>query len=178
MITDSAKKGSCLVGMLLLLLGLRGPLEPPPTAPTLARFRSRDLSRNRSLLLMYINPLLLRPVFLPQLSCERLFLRVLGSLRGDAVLRSTLRFPMLSATDASEPLLDGRDAFRALLLLFLSNVLRPELPLGLFGDFGAVSGENPEGGFAVLMTGGLAGSSSRGTSSSCKSLSDGCEKAP
>jgi hypothetical protein len=87
---------------------------------------------------------------------------------------------MLSAADASDPLLDGRDPFRALLLLFLNNVLKPDasLPLGLLGDFDAVSGEKPEGGFAVLMTGGLAGSSSRGMSRRWRSLSDGCENAP
>lgn len=88
-------------------------------------------------------------------------------------MRSTLRLPMLSAADPIDPLLEGRE--RPLLLPFLSNVLRPDasLPLGLLGDFGAVSGEKPEGGLAVLMTGGLAGSSSKGTSSSCRSSRDG-----
>ena len=40
-------------------------------------------------------------------------------------------------------------------------------------DFGAVRGENPEGGFAVLMTGGLAASSSNDSSSTTKSRKDG-----
>lgn len=89
--------------------------------------------------------------------------------------------PMLPAADASDPLLDGRDSLRPLLLPFPPNsVLNPveSLPLGLFGDLGAVSGENPLGGLAVLMTGGLAASSSRETSSSWRSFRDGCEKAP
>lgn len=40
-------------------------------------------------------------------------------------------------------------------------------------DFGAVRGENPDGGFAVLMTGGLAASSSKDSSSVTISLKDG-----
>lgn len=46
-----------------------------------------------------------------------------------------------------------------------------------WGDLGAVRGENPEGGLAVRMTGGLAASSSN-DSSSIKSRSDGCSYAP
>lgn len=45
------------------------------------------------------------------------------------------------------------------------------------GDFGAVRGENPDGGFAVFMTGGLAASSSR-DSSSISSRNEGCLNAP
>jgi hypothetical protein len=40
-------------------------------------------------------------------------------------------------------------------------------------DFGAVIGENPEGGFEVLMTGGLAANSSNDSSSTAKFLEDG-----
>ena len=46
-----------------------------------------------------------------------------------------------------------------------------------WGDRGAVSGENPDGGLAVRITGGLAASSSK-DSSSINSRSDGCSYAP
>lgn len=45
------------------------------------------------------------------------------------------------------------------------------------GDFGAVNGENPDGGFDVLITGGLAASSSS-DSSSMSSRNEGCLNAP
>ena len=63
--------------------------------------------------------------------------------------------------DPVEPLDDGRE-------LPLKNVLSG---LDSLGDRGAVKGENPEGGFAVRITGGLAASSS----SDCSSTSSRSE---
>ena len=78
-------------------------------------------------------------------------------------------FPMLLASSRSfsfdpvEPLEDGLEPPRR-------NVLRG---LDSRGDLGAVRGENPEGGLAVRMTGGLAASSSR-DSSWISSRREGC----
>lgn len=65
---------------------------------------------------------------------------------------------------------EGRELFRRM-------DLKPPLE-SREGDFGAVSGEKPEGGLAVRMTGELAASSSRDTVSSRRSPREGCEKAP
>lgn len=55
-----------------------------------------------------------------------------------------------------DPLEDGREDPRS--SVFKDPVSRP-------GDLGAVRGENPEGGLAVRITGGLAAKSSRDPSS-------------
>jgi hypothetical protein len=171
---DSAARGS--------RCGVVGPLaelsrfEFPPTAPMLARFFSASFSRNLSLLLMYIKPRWCRVPFLPQLSYDCCFFRPWGSAlgeRGSWLLRSMLSFPILSAPDVSEPLLDGRET--PPLLRRERRPFRPDesRPPGLLGDLGAVRGDKPLGGLDVRTTGALAGSSSSGTSSSCNSFSDG-----
>ena len=66
------------------------------------------------------------------------------------------------------------DAFEDGLDDALRNVLRG---LASLGGFGAVNGENPDGGLEVLITGGLAANSSRDPSS-CASCNDGRENAP
>ena len=103
---------------------------------------------------MYIKPLWLRPCFLPQLSLDD-FLRSswVGACPG-----STDRLPILlvSSFDPIDPLDEGRE-------LPLRNDLRGlESP----GDLGAVRGEKPDGGFAVLITGVGAASSSKFASDS------------
>ena len=70
--------------------------------------------------------------------------------------------------DPAEPLEDGLEL--PLRKLFKGLESRP-------GDFDAVKGENPDGGFAVRMTGGLAASSSSDPSSTM-SRRDGCSYAP
>jgi hypothetical protein len=85
---------------------------------------------------------------------------------------------MLSAPDVSDPLLEGLET--PPLLRRERRPFRPDesRALGLLGDLGAVKGDKPLGGLEVRTTGELAGRSSRGTSSSCKSLSDGWAYAP
>jgi len=75
----------------------------------------------------------------------------------------------VSSREPREPLDDGREA-----------VLRKDLKaLGSWdGDLGAVSGEKPDGGFAVRMTGGLAASSSRERPWAGSSSCEGWEYAP
>lgn len=128
-----------------------------------------SLSLSRSLELMYISPFWDRTVdFLPQLSYER-FLFTSGDETGDNP-RSTERLPMLrtsASLDAHEPLDDGREED-----LPLRKLRSPPLSR-LSGDFGAVRGENPLGGFAVLMVGGRAARSSKAASSSRNSASVG-----
>jgi hypothetical protein len=82
-----------------------------------------------------------------------------------------LGLPILSAPDVSDPRLEGRLLARER-RLFKPDVSRAP---GLLGDLGEVKGVRPLGGLEVRTTGGLAGSSSRGTSSSCNCFSDGCE---
>jgi hypothetical protein len=60
-----------------------------------------------------------------------------------------------ASLEATDPLDDGRDDLPRM-------DLKP--PDSRTGDLGAVKGEKPEGGLAVRMTGGLAASSSRETS--------------
>lgn len=150
------------------------PFAFPPTAPMLARF-SASFSRNLSLLLMYISPRRFRAPIPPQLSYDFCFRRLCPSGSGDngSWLRSTLSLPILSAPDVSDPLLDGLDG--PPLLRRERRLIRPveSLPPGLLGSLGAVRDEKPLGGFDVRTTGGQAASSSRATSSSCNSLSDG-----
>jgi hypothetical protein len=178
---DSAASGSSR--------GVVGPLtalslfEFPPTAPVLARFFSASFSRSLSLLLMYIRPRWFRPVaFLPQLSKECCFLRLVPSARGESgswLLRSMLSLPMLSAPDVSDPLLEGRET--PPLLRRDRSPLRPvdeSRAPGLLGDLGDVIGDKPLGGLEVRTTGALAGRSSRGTSPSGNSFSDGRAYAP
>lgn len=71
--------------------------------------------------------------------------------------------------DPADPFDEGLEL--PLKKLFIGVTSRPDA----FG--GAVRGENPDGGFAVRITGGLAASSSK-DSSSCRSPSDGCLNAP
>lgn len=128
-----------------------------------------SLSLSRSLELMYINPFWDRTVvFLPQLSYDRC-LFTSGDDTGDNP-RSTERLPMLrtsASLDAHEPLDDGREDD-----LPLRKLRSPPLSR-LSGDFGAVRGEKPLGGFAVLMVGGRAARSSKPASSSRSSASVG-----
>src|SRR5262245_32869190 len=145
-----------------LLPDAPSPLGFPPTAPTLARFFSNSFSLSLSFELMYMRPLWLRACFLPQLSwddCLRSSWLVFG-----ATPLSMETFPMLWAS-STEPLEDGRELLRSI-------DLKPAF--SRTGDFGAVRGEKPEGGFAVRITGGLAASSSRDTPSSTFSSCDGC----
>ena len=161
LIAVSARKGSGR-GLVALFMPELRLLVFPPTAPTLARFLS-SFSRNRSLELMYINPLWLRPVFLPQLSCDRCLLNS-GGGDAPATPRSMDRLPMLwvsASRDASDPFDDGLEA----LLRPLKMLFRPPFP-SRAGDLGAVRGEKPLGGLAVRMTGGLAASSLISASSS------------
>ena len=75
---------------------------------------------------------------------------------------------MLSAPDVKDPLLEGRDTPP---LLRRDRMLRnpvDSLAPGLLGDFGAVRVDRLLGSFDVRTTGGLAGSSSRGISSSSR----------
>lgn len=128
-----------------------------------------SLSLSRSLELMYISPFWDRTVdFLPQLSYDR-FLFTSGDETGDNP-RSTERLPMLrtsASLDAHEPLDDGREED-----LPLRKLRSPPLSR-LSGDLGAVRGEKPLGGFAVLMVGGRAARSSKPASSSRNSASVG-----
>jgi hypothetical protein len=74
---------------------------------------------------------------------------------------------------ASSLSFDPVDPFEEGLEVPRRNVLR-----GLdCGDRGAVRGENPDGGLAVRITGGLAASSSK-DSSAINSRRDGCSYAP
>lgn len=77
---------------------------------------------------------------------------------------------LVSSFDPIEPLDEGLE-------LPLRNVLRG---LESEGDFGAVRGENPDGGLAVRMTGVGAASSSKfaSDSSAINSRSEGCSYAP
>src|SRR4051812_18296374 len=143
LITDSAARGSRRDDV-KLAAAEAAVLAEPPTAPKLALLLSASFSRSLSLLLMYINPRGCRPDFLPQLSCECCFLsELLRSAPGDKAsrVRSTLSLPMLSAPDANEPRLEGRES--APLLLLEIRLLRPDASRvpELFGDFGAVSEE-------------------------------------
>jgi hypothetical protein len=70
--------------------------------------------------------------------------------------------------DPNDPLDEGLEL--PLRKLFKGLESRP-------GDFGAVKGENPDGGLAVRITGGLAASSSS-DSSSGRSRREGCSYAP
>jgi hypothetical protein len=78
------------------------------------------------------------------------------------------RLPMLWVSSfleqADDPLDEGREV-----LLRIKERRPPEFSrlglLGLLGDFAAVRGEKPLGGFEVRMTGGQAASSSRDTGS-------------
>lgn len=77
-----------------------------------------------------------------------------------------------ASLEAIDPVEDGRGLFlplRKLLSTLLSRLL---------GEFGAVKGEKPLGGFAVLMMGGDAASSSRSSSSSRRFAMDDCESPP
>jgi hypothetical protein len=69
--------------------------------------------------------------------------------------------------DPNEPFEDGLELPRKKFFKLLESR----------GDFGAVNGENPDGGFAVRIIGGLAASSSK-DSSSTKSRKEGCSYAP
>jgi hypothetical protein len=71
----------------------------------------------------------------------------------------------VSSREPTDPLEDGREVLRRI-------ALKPPL-LSRTGDLGAVRGENPEGGLAVRMMGGLAANSSKDTSGSRKLSEDG-----
>lgn len=106
-----------------------------------ALLRSWSLSRNRSLELMYIKFLWLRPVFLPQESCER---RGLSSALG-AEPRSMERLPMLPASSLREPMEPG-DEGRDVLALRLRDLLMPRAlsRLGLRGLRGLAGWAAPD----------------------------------
>ena len=126
-----------------------------------ARFLSSSFSLSRSLELMYISPLELRPVFLPQLSPEDLLCS-----SGDGTTPGSIdKLPILLASslslDPEEPREDGREELRRNLSGLDSRA------------FGEVNGEKPDGGFEVRMIGGLAASSSKDSSATPTSFSDG-----
>jgi len=77
-----------------------------------------------------------------------------------------LRVSSLSL-DPVDPFEDGRELPRR------KDLMGP----GSAGALGAVMGENPEGGLAVRITGGVAASSSK-DSSSTNLFNDGCSYAP
>jgi len=79
----------------------------------------------------------------------------------------TLPILFVSSFDPVDPLDEGLELPRR------NDFSVPESP----GDFGAVRGENPDGGLEVRMTGGVAASSSK-DSSSIKLFKDGCSYAP
>jgi hypothetical protein len=153
--TVSARKGSGRAPLVIVLLGvpLPGSLWLPDLLGNL--FLSNSLSRRRSLELMYIRPFVPRPVFLPQLSCDRwCFSSGVG-----ADPRSTDRLPMLWASSFLEVAEAGEDGREATLLLRM-NERRPDplsrLVLRTEGLLGPVNGEYPLVGFEVRIMGALA----------------------
>src|SRR5450432_4070521 len=137
-----------------------GPFVPPIDV-VLARLLS--VSRSLSLELIYISPFEFLCCFFPQLSDEDI---LLSSARVMAP-GSIDRLPILLTSSWSFELLDP---FEEGLELACRSAFKFA---SLVGDLGAVSDENPEGGFAVRITGGLAASSSSEISS-CTSSSEGC----
>lgn len=79
-----------------------------------------------------------------------------------------------ASREASEPVEEGRELLRP----ERRDLSPPEGVESRTGDLGAVKGENPLGGLAVRMTGGLAASSSRATLPLRGSAVEVLEKAP